>query len=123
MYFLSPISILFFKIRNTIFPISYFNGAHPGAFLPFFCSHVGCVCKDGWEGDYCEYKEGEAPYKEVESPSKPGNTNAIIPLAIGCSILAVGGIFLISKKLMNRREQDIAAPNSPVGYHGDEQII
>jgi hypothetical protein len=72
------------------------------------------VCKDGWEGDHCEYKEGEG--------KAPDNTIPIIALAVLSSVLVLGGIFFISKKLRNDKEQ-IAAPNSPVGYQGDEEII
>ena len=65
-----------------------------------FNSHPGCVCDSGFEGIFCEYKTGEAPYYK-----KPSG----IPLGLGITIplVLVGTAFgFLWKKRNEKKKQD-----------------
>lgn len=78
-----------------------------------FNSHPGCICNEGFDGDYCEYKTGETPYKKSSG----------IPLGLGISIplvlVGVGSGFLWKKK-SEKKKQD--TPDIPTAM-GDAPDI
>ena len=60
--------------------------------MPNIISHKGCDCEENWEGPFCEYKTGEAPYK---TKNKVG---IALGITIPVVIIAVGGLYWRSRK-------------------------
>jgi hypothetical protein len=70
------------------------------------CRHKGCSCKDGFEGDFCEYVEGEAPVKVAS------NTGLIIFLIVSIVILSIAGGFYVRKGRRATRSGTIESSSS-----------
>lgn len=72
--------------------------------------HPGCNCNAGYEGDFCEYELGTAPYKASNGYSIA--LGIILPLVL---VVTGGGLLL---KRRSNREKEVssnAAPSLPVG--------
>jgi hypothetical protein len=64
---------------------------------------VGCTCDDGWEGDYCEYLVGQAPYRYPER--NIGKAYAIsFGIAIPTIILSIIGMVIWNKRKATRSD-------------------
>lgn len=77
---------------------------------------MGCKCQDGWEGDYCEYLVGQAPYRY--SGKGIGKVSAIsLGIAIPVIILSITGAILWKRrKIANSDfERKMEQSATPIG--------
>jgi hypothetical protein len=73
--------------------------------------HLGCECRDGFEGDFCEYKNGD-------SPVPISRTGMIVSLVLGSTaLIAVAGVIMLRKRSNGRsraKMTEISTAGSPV---------
>ncbi len=78
------------------------------------CRHVGCECNQGFEGEHCEYIEGQSPTKK----SKAGLIVGLVFLFIG--ITTISGLFIVRGLRKRRTPRDVEMANAPGGNGGNE---
>lgn len=67
-----------------------------------FISHKGCICDEGFKGDYCEYISGTEPVKR-----KVSRTATIISFAVvALCILISGSLFFNMRRRWKRKVKE-----------------
>lgn len=97
--------------------------------------HKGCRCKDGWVGEFCEYKDGEQPYFEtIENEIPKGekkSSKALVAAAVtGAVAITVGfaGLFLWKRNQSaievpaSKSDASSPAPPAPLSPAGSDII-
>jgi hypothetical protein len=75
--------------------------------LTTLCRHVGCECKDGYEGDFCEYVNGNAPVKVTHV-----GTITMLSVAFTALLIIGGAIRLRKKRVQQARSRGIPVESS-----------
>jgi len=87
------------------------NKYHPSlSHSPLKRSHKGCICDEGFEGDFCEYKVGEAPTIKPSSGSGVGTVLGILTVIV---VSVVGAAFWKRKMAKKKLGNTVELP--PVG--------
>jgi hypothetical protein len=72
------------------------------ALTAFHISHKGCICNDGFTGDYCQYIAGKEPVKR-----KISVTATIISFSFVGACLVSGSLFLYMRRRWKRKTKEI----------------